>query len=69
MRHKVIEEMFRSEYCMRDCDQVNVIFLANDEDNIEEYMIEDYVYHDGHTTLRRSILKVGIIHQEITSLD
>jgi hypothetical protein len=66
MRHKVIEKMFRDQFSLRNCDQVDVTFIMTDLNGISEFLIEDYVTdHKGYTTLRKSILKIGIINQKI----
>ena len=64
MRLSVVEKMFRDQYCMRDCDQVDVEFLSTNSYGVSEFVIKDYVTQRGHTTLSTSILKIGIIHQK-----
>jgi hypothetical protein len=69
MKNSVIERMYRDQFCMRNCDKVEVRHIAN-VNGISEFLVEDYVTdYEGHTTLRRCVLKIGISDPVIKNLD
>ena len=68
MEHSAIKKMFREQYCLRDCDGINVKFLAK-VNGIFEFLVEDYVTCNGHTTGKRSISNIGITDQIIKNLN
>jgi len=68
MRHSVIENMFREQYCLRNSDQIDVQFIS-DINGISEFKIKDYQDVKGKITLRTSILQIGIVKQKIEVLN
>ena len=57
MKNKAIELLVRMQYNIKDEDQVDVKFLYL-IGNLYTFEVRDYSEHDGHTTLRITIIEI-----------